>query len=439
MARERRDGTGAIAPPTGRRRCDGPVPSQRCHASTPAHVGDVWARSFARAVTAVAGMSDPRPPRARVTRSGRTVGVSNASGARLTCFPGRPAASGLTIDVSREGRCPRPSRVRTRIHAGPEARARCAAEMTGARARHRRGLGTSVDHHREEKELDTAVTFACEQRLHGPLVGLLERDVDTGEYRVEGRAGGSPAVLAALTGELVVGGVVSVIRANMLDEGAGRLVELAPALMAFIGAPHLGRAAAQAELEGRPSGAGEATANDAGPARVQAVSHAAELPVRATHRTTLVLRAIARAPCSTNREVAQAAGLADEGQTSKMLARLERRGVIENVGLGPARGEPNAWVLTVWGRRTVELINDSFASGGHRPRRRADERGIVMPVRARKSFSVLGRTRRAASTVESRHRRGRLAKGGIRAVLPASTRDRLRGVAELGARGVGRW
>ena len=65
------------------------------------------------------------------------------------------------------------------------------------------------------------------------------------------------------------------------------------------------------------------------------LSRAAELPIRATHRTTLVLRAIARAPYSNNREVAQAAGLADEGQTSKLLARLERQGVIENVGVGP--------------------------------------------------------------------------------------------------------
>jgi hypothetical protein len=61
--------------------------------------------------------------------------------------------------------------------------------------------------------------------------------------------------------------------------------------------------------------------------------------------------------------------LADEGQTSKLLARLQRQGVIENVGLGPARGEPNAWVLTSSGRRTVELINQSFATGAPRPRR----------------------------------------------------------------------
>ncbi len=220
-----------------------------------------------------------------------------------------------------------------------------------------------------ETPLDISVTFACRQRLHGLLVGLLERYTDSGDRCAASRSSGSPLVPAALTAELVVGGVVSVIRTTMAEAGSGKLVELAPSLMAFIVAPYLGQAAAQAELEGRPAGAGETLAIDPGPARAHAISRATGLPVRATHRTTLVLRAIARAPYSTNREVAQAAGLADEGQTSKLLARLERQGVIENVGLGPARGEPNAWVLTASGRRTVELINQNFASGTPRPRR----------------------------------------------------------------------
>ena len=60
------------------------------------------------------------------------------------------------------------------------------------------------------------------------------------------------------------------------------------------------------------------------------------LPVRPTHRTMLVLRAIAAAPCSSNRQIAQIAGLSDEGQTSKLLSRLAQRGVIENVGVGIA-------------------------------------------------------------------------------------------------------
>lgn len=214
-----------------------------------------------------------------------------------------------------------------------------------------------------ETPLDAALTFECRQGLHGALVGLLERDSDVTAYQARGRSArtaGSPDLLATLNGELVAGGVFSVIRANLLERDAGKLVELAPSLMAFIVAPYLGRVAAQAELEGRPSG-GETSTTGAGLARGRAISRAGELPIRATHRTTLVLRAIAQAPYSSNREIGRASGLADEGQASKLLARLEQRGVIENVGVGAARGEPNAWLLTEEGQRVLELLGESFA------------------------------------------------------------------------------
>jgi AcrR family transcriptional regulator len=217
--------------------------------------------------------------------------------------------------------------------------------------------------------LNGALTIECRQRLHDLLADLIEHHAATGEYGGAGRPLGSPLLLATLTGELVVGGVFSVIRTSLLDDGCAKLVELAPSLMAFIVAPYLGQAAAQAELEGKPSDAGEAPASGAGPARAQAISHAAELPIRATHRTTLVLRAIAGAPYSNNREVARAAGLADEGQTSKLLARLERKGVIENVGAGATRGEPNAWLLTESGRRALELLGRNAIDSALRPRR----------------------------------------------------------------------
>ncbi len=214
-----------------------------------------------------------------------------------------------------------------------------------------------------ETPLNGAATFECRQQLHGLLAALLERRGEVGQGCRNGRAAGSPMLLATLSGELVVGGVLSVIRTSMLEGDGGKLVELAPSLMAFIVAPYLGQAAAQAELEGRPSGVGEASASDSKLTRAQTISRAAELPIRATRRTTLVLRAIAQAPYSNNRGVAQAAGLADEGQTSKLLARLERQGVIENVGIGAARGEPNAWLLTPSGRRAVELLKESFDAG----------------------------------------------------------------------------
>jgi hypothetical protein len=208
--------------------------------------------------------------------------------------------------------------------------------------------------------LGAAVTFQCRQRLHEMLAVLLAPGAGV-EYRDADRSVQSPTAPATLGNEPVVGGVFSVIRTTLLEDDDRRLVELAPSLMAFIVAPYLGQAAAQAELAGRPSRTGREQADDPEVARAQAIRRAAELPVRATHRTRLVLSAIARAPYSNNREVAQAAGLVDEGQASKLLARLERQGVIENVGLGSARGEPNAWLLTASGRRTVELLAGSDA------------------------------------------------------------------------------
>ena len=210
-----------------------------------------------------------------------------------------------------------------------------------------------------ETSLSVTVTVGYRQQLHDLLGVLLEREGDVSPGHGGGRAAGSPVFPASLQCELIVGGVFSLIRTSVLEHDARRLVELAPSLMAFIVAPYLGQAVAQAELEGRPS---HVSAIDPGLARAQAISRAAALPVRATHRTTQVLRAIARTPYSNNREIAHAAGIADEGQASKLLARLERRGVIENVGAGPARGEPNAWLLTAAGRHTVEVIGQSTVS-----------------------------------------------------------------------------
>ncbi len=214
-----------------------------------------------------------------------------------------------------------------------------------------------------EAPVSADVSFACRRQLHELLVRLVNNS-ERAPVPVD-----APLLTSALTGELIVGGVFSVVRMTMLEEGDGKLVELAPSLMAFIVAPYLGQAAARAELEGSPYGRNNPAVMEPGAARARAISDAAELPVRATHRTTLVLRAIAGTPYSNNREVAQAAGIADEGQTSKLLARLERQGVIENVGVGAARGEPNAWLLTPSGRRAVELLGENFTDGAPRPRR----------------------------------------------------------------------
>ena len=195
---------------------------------------------------------------------------------------------------------------------------------------------------------DGVLGLRCQQRVLGVLTSLL----DDGAPQTSGELMPEPI----LTSELVVGGAISVIRAQLLKGDGAALVGLAPSLMSFIVRPYLGQIAANAELEGRPSASDSASAKELVLAREAELARAAALPIRVTHRTTMVLRAIARAPYSNNREVARAAGLVNEGQTSKLLARLEQRGVIENVGVGAARGEPNAWLLTPEGRRVLELV-----------------------------------------------------------------------------------
>ncbi len=198
---------------------------------------------------------------------------------------------------------------------------------------------------------DVALTPRCAQRVLGVLTGLL----DDGGPLVVGELMPEPQ----LTGELMAGGVVAVIAKRLPADDRGPFVELAPALMAFIVAPYLGQAVARAELAGMSAPARETTPDTA-------ELRGLRLPVRATHRTMLVLRAIAAAPCSSNRQIAQSAGLSDEGQTSKLLARLAQRGVIENLGHGIEWGEPNAWRLTSEGERVLRLTGGVASAGSPR-------------------------------------------------------------------------
>jgi DNA-binding IclR family transcriptional regulator len=71
--------------------------------------------------------------------------------------------------------------------------------------------------------------------------------------------------------------------------------------------------------------------------------------VRSTYRTARVLSAIAANPGASNRAVAAAAGILDEGQASKLLKRLAGLGLIENMAQDREPGEANAWRLTARG------------------------------------------------------------------------------------------
>lgn len=182
--------------------------------------------------------------------------------------------------------------------------------------------------------------------------------------RTAGRAKLDPP---ALTAEAVVGGLLSVLHGRLArgsdseirtTDGRGHavessLLELASSLMGMIVLPYLGPVAARKEIE-RP------TPTPTGTGPVVRSDPLQDLPMRFTYRTMRVLVAVAELSTSgahpSNRAVGERAGIGDQGQASKLLARLHKLGLIENQGGDPARGEPNAWTLTDTGRQVYDSI-----------------------------------------------------------------------------------
>ncbi len=165
----------------------------------------------------------------------------------------------------------------------------------------------------------------------------------------KGRIVAKDTDLPPLTAEGVVGGVLSVIHTRLLDPGETSLLDLTGPLMSMIVLPYLGAAAARKELE-RPIPAQEdrRAPSPANPLR--------DLEMRLTYRTVRVLMSVAANPRCSNREIARAADIDDQGQASKLLTRLNKLGLIENSGEGLARGAPNAWVLTEKGAEVEAAV-----------------------------------------------------------------------------------
>jgi AcrR family transcriptional regulator len=165
---------------------------------------------------------------------------------------------------------------------------------------------------------------------------------------------GTSRELPPLTAEGLVGAVASVIHNRLLTEDPGPMLELLSPLMGMIILPYRGPAAAQRELE-RPTPVVEPHVGLSQPERPVNPEPLNGLPIRITHRTLLVLTAIGEQPGASNRQVADHAGVSDQGQISKLLARLAGHGLIENTGEAQPSGEPNAWRLTARG----EEVNQS--------------------------------------------------------------------------------
>jgi AcrR family transcriptional regulator/DNA-binding MarR family transcriptional regulator len=151
-----------------------------------------------------------------------------------------------------------------------------------------------------------------------------------------------------VTAEGVVGAIFAVLHSRLLERDGEPLTSLVGPLMSMIVLPYLGAEVAGSELE-RPPRAPRALTG-------RPVKHADPLEgldMRLTYRTVRVLVAIGEKPGVSNRDVARAAGIADPGQISKLLRRLERLELVENRGHAQTRGSTNAWYLTARGIRVT--------------------------------------------------------------------------------------
>jgi AcrR family transcriptional regulator len=173
------------------------------------------------------------------------------------------------------------------------------------------------------------------------LVGV----IDEGRSSVPRKATQPPP----LTAEGVVGAVLSIAHTRLLAPRPKPLTGLLGELMSVIVLPYLGPTAAQKELH-----------KPAPPLQTKPSSAQRDpldgLEMRITYRTVRVLMVIAASPDASNRQVATGAGIADQGQVSKLLSRLEHLGLVYNRGIGPIKGAPNAWQLTARGRHVEQAI-----------------------------------------------------------------------------------
>jgi AcrR family transcriptional regulator len=161
-----------------------------------------------------------------------------------------------------------------------------------------------------------------------------------------GRPQASVAYPPPLTAQLLVGGVLAVIHAHLVSKPREPLGELVGPLMSMIVAPYLGARAARCELAapvslGRRPARKSRRARDAGPLE--------GLKMRLTYRTVRVLMFIGSNPGMSNREIGEGSGIDDPGQVSKLLGRLARLNLVENLGHGQPAGAPNDWRLTPLG------------------------------------------------------------------------------------------
>jgi AcrR family transcriptional regulator/DNA-binding MarR family transcriptional regulator len=173
----------------------------------------------------------------------------------------------------------------------------------------------------------------------------------------EGRGESPREETSRLTAEGLVGAAFTIVQARLLRGEQESLAGLTGELMGMIVLPYLGPAAARREQHRTDLIPASVLARKRSRSQKDDRDPLREVPMRLTYRTARVLQAAREHPGASNRQIGEQADLYDQGQISKLLARLQRLGLVENSGEGQARGESNAWKLTPLGERVTEQLS----------------------------------------------------------------------------------
>jgi AcrR family transcriptional regulator/DNA-binding MarR family transcriptional regulator len=194
----------------------------------------------------------------------------------------------------------------------------------------------------------TRRVLEAREALLARLAGVLE----------EGRSQSARAAqIPVLTAEGLVGAALTIVYKRLLNGERAPLTDLHGELVGMIVLPYLGSAAASRERKrSAPRSTTPTTPGASLSGRARLEDPLREVPMRLTYRTARVLKAAAEYPGASNRQIGEQADLHDQGQISKLLARLQRLGLLTNTGEGQARGERNAWQLTPLGERVIEQL-----------------------------------------------------------------------------------
>jgi hypothetical protein len=226
------------------------------------------------------------------------------------------------------------------------------------------------------------------------ILGFLDRERALGRVCVVHALGGGPRVLAlregilarlagvvdegrgesprgagcsALTAEGVVGAGSAILYARLARGDEGLLAGLLGELTGIVVLPYLGGAAARREqTRPLPQGPVDVSSYERRPVGGGG-DPLCDVPMRLTYRTARVLEGIGGHPGSSNRQAGDYAGVSDPGQISKLLARLQRLGLLANTGSGTrVKGERNVWTLTLKGEQVAQSIRLHSSMTGRR-------------------------------------------------------------------------